>query len=122
MAESVIVKEKVVLVVGEQTRRGKEGQYTEKVVECEGKKYTIGKYSKDKVEIGKTYSFDLSKSEYNDKLYYWANLSNNRGESVPKSAMDVNSDEFKRSVFNYLKGLDRDKQIATIKYILDNLN
>jgi hypothetical protein len=122
MAESTIIREKVILLVEEQTRKGKEGQYTERVVECEGKKYTIGKNSRDKVEVGKTYEFNLSKSEYNDKLYYWANLANSKKEQPPKPSVDTDSTEFKNQVFSYLRGLDRQKQIATVKYILDNLN
>lgn len=119
MADSNVVNENVSLKVGEQTKKGKEGSYVEKVVEFNGKKYVLGKADKDKVKVGETYDFKLVKSEFNDKLYYWANLVNQKKEEAPAN---TGTDEFKTKVFSYLKKLDREKQIATVKYILDNLN
>ena len=116
---STIVNEKVTAKVEEVSKRGKEGSFKVKVVKFNSKEYTVGKEDKDSVKVGQTYDFKLSKSEYNDKLYYWANLiKQEQGEGSPEEGEDQ---AFKNQVFAYLKALPKDKKIATIEYILKTL-
>ena len=114
---STVVNEGIRAKVEEVSKRGKEGSYTAKVVKVEGKEYTIGKDDKEKVKTGQEYEFKLTKSEYNDKLYYWANLI--QKDSQPAQAQ--NADEFKRQVFAWLDSLPKEQRVATIKYLVDQL-
>ena len=118
---STVVNEKVTAKVEEVSKRGKEGSYKVKVVKFNNKEYTVGKEDKDSVKVGQTYDFKLSKSEYNDKLYYWANLVKQE-QSGDKAEEGGSEDQaFKNQVFAYLKALPKDKKIATINYILNTL-
>ena len=115
---STVVAEKVLAKVVEVTKRGKEGSYQEKVVEYNGKNYSVGKNSKDKVKVGQEYEFKLSKSEYNDKLYYWANLleeNQSSSESSGKSG-ELTSKEF----FDYWDNLPAENQKKAFKYFFEN--
>lgn len=119
MASTVVV-EKVLAKVEEVNKRGKEGTYTAKVVKYNGKEHTVSKDDKDKVKAGVEYNFKLTKSEYNDKLYYWANLIEDK--TSPESGSSEQSDEdFKKKVFAYLDGLDKEKKKSVINYLLKKL-
>lgn len=116
---STPVKENVVCQVIQVTRRGPQGQYKDKAVQYNGKDYIVGKNDRDDVEVGKQYSFNLSKSEYNDKLYYWANLvkdedSDERGNSSSK-------DQRKKEGFSWLNSLTKEEKKKVIVYLLDKV-
>lgn len=116
---STVVNESVMAKVEEVSKRGKEGNYSAKVVKVGGKEYTVSKDDKDKVKVGQEYEFKLTKSEYNDKLYYWANLiQKEQGQGQQPAA---NSDEFKKQVFSYLDGLSKEQKVLTIKYLVDRI-
>lgn len=116
---STPVKENVICQVIQVTRRGPQGQYKDKAVQYNGKDYIVGKNDRDDVEVGKKYSFNLSKSEYNDKLYYWANLvkeevSNGEGNSS-------NRDQRKKEGFSWLNSLTKEEKKKVIIYLLDKV-
>lgn len=116
---STPVKENVICQVIQVTRRGPQGQYKDKAVQYNGKDYIVGKNDRDDVEVGKKYSFNLSKSEYNDKLYYWANLvkdkvSNEEGNSS-------NGDQRKKEGFSWLNSLTKEEKKKVIIYLLDKV-
>lgn len=116
---STPVKENVICQVIQVTRRGPQGQYKDKAVQYNGKDYIVGKNDRDDVEVGKKYSFNLSKSEYNDKLYYWANLikdkvSNEEGNSS-------NRDQRNKEGFSWLNSLTKDEKKKVIIYLLDKV-
>jgi hypothetical protein len=115
---STVVYESVLAKVEEVSKRGKEGSYTAKVVKFNSKEYTVSKDDKDKVKVGQEYEFKLTKSEYNDKLYYWANLiqKENKQDNQPG-----NPDEFKKQVFAYLDNLPKEQKVLTIKYLVDRI-
>ena len=114
---STVVNESIIAKVEEITKKGKEGSYKAKVVKVEGKDYTVSKNDSEKVKVGQEYEFKLTKSEYNDKLYYWANLI--QKESQADNTKD--QDEFKREVFAWLDSLPKEQRVATIKYLIDKL-
>ena len=114
---STVVNDSVIAKVEEVSKRGREGSYTVKVVKVEGKEYTVSKDDKDKVKVGQEYEFKLTKSEYNDKLYYWANLI----QKEDKPGQSSSSDDFKKQVFNWLDNLPKEQKVKTIKYLIDQL-
>lgn len=116
---STIVVEKILAKVEEVSKRGREGTYKAKVVKVNGKEWTISKDDKDSVEVGKEYNFKLSKSEYNDKLYYWANLI--ADEKPSASSNNTTDDDFKKQVFAWLSALDKDKKKSVITYLLEKI-
>lgn len=122
---STTVKENYIGTVSLAERRGKEGKFQVKVVSYDGKDYEVGKTYKDQVEVGGEYVFNLSKSEYNDKLYYWANLVTKRSQDKPaenkSSSVNIGDDEAKKQAFNYLNSLDKEHKISVIKYLLDRI-
>ena len=115
---STVVNESVVAKVEEVSKRGKEGNYTAKIVKFNSKEYTVSKDDRDKVKVGQEYEFKLTKSEYNDKLYYWANLVQKENRQDNQSS---NSDEFKKQVFAYLDNLPKEQKVLTIKYLVDRI-
>lgn len=119
MASTVVV-ENVRAKVEEVSKRGKEGSYKAKVVKVNNKEWTISKDDKDRVNVGQEYDFKLSKSEYNDKLYYWANLISNESSDSGQSSIEV-EDELKKKVFDYLNSLDKDKKKSVIDYLLKRI-
>lgn len=116
---STVVNESVVAKVEEVSKRGKEGNYTAKVVKFNSKEYTVSKDDKDKVKVGQEYEFKLTKSEYNDKLYYWANLVQKETKQDQQSG--PSPDEFKKQVFAYLDSLPKEQKVLTIKYLVDRI-
>lgn len=116
---STAVKENVVGQVIQVTRRGPQGQYKEKVVQYNGKDYVVGKNDRDSVEVGKKYSFNLSKSEYNDKLYYWANLV--KDENSDEGGNSPSSDQRKKEGFSWLNSLTKEEKKKVIIYLLDKV-
>lgn len=116
---STAVKENVVGQVIQVTRRGPQGQYKEKVVQYNGKDYVVGKNDRDSVEVGKKYSFNLSKSEYNDKLYYWANLV--KDEDSDEGGNSPSSDQRKKEGFSWLNSLTKEEKKKVIVYLLDKV-
>lgn len=118
MASTVVV-ENVRAKVEEVSKRGKEGSYKAKVVKVNGKEWSVSKDDKDKVKVGQEYNFKLSKSEYNDKLYYWANLIAEEGSGSGQSEID--DGEFKKKVFDWLSKLDKDKKKSVITYLLERI-
>ena len=116
---STPVKENVVGQVIQVTRRGPQGQYKEKVVQYNGKDYVVGKNDRDSVEVGKKYSFNLSKSEYNDKLYYWANLV--KDEDSDEGGNSPSSDQRKKEGFSWLNSLTKEEKKKVIIYLLDKV-
>ena len=115
---STVVNESVIAKVEEVSKRGKEGTYKSKVVKVNGKEYTVGKDDKDKVKVGQEYEFKLSKSEYNDKLYYWANLveSDKKDQGESQGSQSITSKEF----FDYWDNLPMDNQKKAFKYFFEN--
>lgn len=116
---STLIEESVRLTVEEVEKRGKEGRYKEKAVKYSGKTYTVSKNDRDSVKVGKAYNFSLSKSEYNDKLYYWANLvkdesSEKGGEGSSSEGMDS------KLFFDYWNGLTAERQMKALKYFINN--
>lgn len=116
---STPVKENVVGQVIQVTRRGPQGQYKEKVVQYNEKDYVVGKNDRDSVEVGKKYSFNLSKSEYNDKLYYWANLV--KDEDSDEGGNSPSSDQRKKEGFSWLNSLTKEEKKKVIVYLLDKV-
>lgn len=116
---STPVKENVVCQVIQVTRRGPQGQYKDKAVQYNGKDYIVGKNDRDEVEVGKEYSFNLSKSEYNDKLYYWANLV--KDEDSSKRSNSSSSDQRKKEGFSWLNSLTKEEKKKVIIYLLDKV-
>ena len=114
---SNVVEEKVSLQVVEVEKRGKEGKYKEKAVKYKDKTYTVGKKDKDSVKVGKTYEFTLTKSEYNDKLYYWANLVESEGKKEEGSS---SSNMDSKAFFDYWAKLSPENQKKAFKYFFDN--
>ena len=115
---STVVNESVVAKVEEVSKRGKEGNYTAKVVKFNSKEYTVSKDDKDKVKVGQEYEFKLTKSEYNDKLYYWANLVQ---KETKQDQQPEGSEDFKKQVFAYLDNLPKEQKVLTIKYLVDRI-
>jgi hypothetical protein len=113
---STVVQESVVAKVEEVSKKGREGTYKAKVIKFNSKEYTVSKDDKEKVQVGQEYEFKLTKSEYNDKLYYWANLI--QKEVKQDSQSQVGSEDFKKQVFSYLDSLSKENKIATIEYLL----
>lgn len=116
---STSVKENVVCQVIQVTRRGPQGQYKDKAVQYNGKDYIVGKNDRDEVEVGKEYSFNLSKSEYNDKLYYWANLV--KDEDSGKRGNSSSGDQRKKEGFSWLNSLTKEEKKKVIVYLLDKV-
>lgn len=116
---STPVKENVVCQVIQVTRRGSQGQYKDKAVQYNGKDYIVGKNDRDDVEVGKKYSFNLSKSEYNDKLYYWANLV--KGEDSSEGGNSPSKDQRKKEGFSWLNSLTKEEKKKVIVYLLDKV-
>ena len=116
---STPVKENVVCQVIQVTRRGPQGQYKDKAVQYNGKDYIVGKNDRDEVEVGNEYSFNLSKSEYNDKLYYWANLV--KDEDSSKRSNSSSSDQRKKEGFSWLNSLTKEEKKKVIIYLLDKV-
>lgn len=115
---STAVKDNVVGQVIQVTRRGPQGQYKEKVVQYNGKDYVVGKNDRDEVEVGKKYTFNLFKSEYNDKLYYWANLAKDEDSG---SMGDSSKDQRKKEGFSWLNSLTKEEKKKVIVYLLDKV-
>lgn len=115
---STVVNESVIAKVEEVSKRGKEGSYTVKVVKFNSKEYTVSKDDKDKVKVGQEYEFKLTKSEYNDKLYYWANLVQKETKQDQQSGAQ---EDFKKQVFAYLDNLPKEQKVLTIKYLVDRI-
>lgn len=61
-----------------------DGKFGPQVVH-NGNFYQVGSFSKDRVEVGKTYDFILEEKEYGGKIIRWANL--------PKKIADGPEDE-----------------------------
>ena len=118
---STVVNENVTAKVEEVSKRGKEGNYTEKVVKFEGKDYTVSKGDREKVKTGSEYSFKLTKSEYNDKLYYWANLIVKEDKKTQESGDHKDPDEIKKQAFAWLNGLSKEEKVAVVKYLVDRI-
>lgn len=118
MASTVVV-ESIRAKVEEVSKRGKEGSYKAKVVKVNGKEWSVSKDDKDKVKVGQEYDFKLSKSEYNDKLYYWANLISEG--SSDSGQLEIDEGEFKKKVFDWLSKLDKDKKKQVINYLLERI-
>lgn len=116
---STPVKENVVCQVIQVTRRGPQGQYKDKAVQYNGKDYIVGKNDRDDVEVGKKYSFNLSKSEYNDKLYYWANLV--KDEDPDERGNSSSKDQRKKEGFSWLNSLTKEEKKKVIVYLLDKV-
>lgn len=115
---STPIKENVVGQVVQVTRRGPQGQYKEKVVQYNGKDYVVGKNDRDSVEVGGKYTFNLSKNEYNDKLYYWANLVKEGGSD---NKDDSSKDQRKKEGFSWLNSLTKEEKKKVIVYLLDKI-
>lgn len=115
---STVVSESITAKVEEVSKRGKEGSYKSKVVKFNNKEYTVSKDDKDKVKVGQEYLFKLTKSEYNDKLYYWANLieSDKKDEGESQGSSGITSKEF----FDYWDSLPMDNQKKAFKYFFEN--
>ena len=115
---STVVQESIIAKVEEVSKRGKEGTYKVKVVKFNNKEYSVSKDDKDSVKVGQEYEFKLTKSEYNDKLYYWANLietgKKESGES--QSSPTFTSKDF----FDYWDNLPMDNQKKAFKYFFEN--
>lgn len=118
MSTSTVINEDILAEVVEVTQRGRGGSYQNKVVQVNGKDHVVSKNDKDKVQVGKSYHFRLTKSEYNDKLYYWANLIEDK---EPESSSEKSEDDFKRQAFAWMKKLDTEKKKEIIKYLLDRI-
>lgn len=121
---STVVEEDIVGKVVQVKKKGKEGEYQAKVVQYKNKDYEVGKNYKDQVTVGKEYHFKLTKSEFNDKLYYWANLIEKGLKSegdTPNQSETPAEDTLKKQVFKYLEGLDKDKKKAVINYLIERL-
>lgn len=116
MASTTVV-ESIKAKVEEVSKKGREGSYKVKVVKANGKEWTVSKDDKDSVKVGQEYNFKLSKSEYNDKLYYWANLL--KSEEAPEDG--ESQDEFKSKVFKWLAALDTDQKKKVIVYLLERI-
>lgn len=124
MAQGTVVKEEVTAKVTEVSKRGREGSYKEKVVQFNGKDYTVGKNDKDKVKVGREYDFKLTKSEYNDKLYYWANLiseGSNDGGNQSGSNNRKNSGDNDGIDWDGLKALNTVKKVKLAKWLLEQV-
>lgn len=119
MANSTVINEDVVAKVVQIEKRGKEGSYKELAVKVNGKDHVISKNDKSKVKVGQEYHFKLTKSEYNDKLYYWANLIDNNEDSGSGSSGE--GDDFKKQVFSWLNKLSTEEKKKTISYLLERL-
>ena len=113
---STVVNESIVAKVEEVSKRGKEGNYTAKVVKFNSKEYTVSKDDKDKVKVGQEYEFKLTKSEYNDKLYYWANLVQKESQGEQPDKTGITSKDF----FGYWDNLPMDNQKKAFKYFFEN--
>lgn len=124
MAADTIV-ESVELEVQSEKRKGQGGKdYDTLFVEHKGKKWTIGKKSADHVKKGNTYDFNLQKSEWNDKIYYWANLNEDVDDkSEKKDKADDDKKDSSNGVTNtqvveYFKALPMSKKISMLQYLL----
>lgn len=117
MAEDV---KSIKLKVEEEKRKGRNGDYTTKVVKDQGKTWTVSKKDQDAVKVGYTYDFSLAKSEYNDSIYYWANLlssSDVRSEESSSSSSKITNKE----VVAYFNALDKDAKKKMIAYLVEQL-
>lgn len=117
MAENV---ESIRLTVEEEKRKGRSGDYTVKVVKSQGKTWTVGKKDQENVKVGQEYTFSLQKSEYNDSIYYWANLAKDdskKGEEGSSNSAGITN----KDVVSYFKALDKDAQKKMIAYLVDLL-
>lgn len=117
--------DRISLVVESEKRKGRNGDYTVKVVKHNGKSWTVGKKGQDKVEVGGTYPFKLEKSEYNDQIYYWANLIEDETEK-PDKKPEQKPEQPSSAITNtqfvaYFKSLDKEKKITALKYLLDQM-
>ena len=122
MANKTVVVEDSLAEVVLVEKRGKEGPYKAKVVKVNNKDWVVSKNDKDKVKVGQKYHFELSKSEYDDKLYYWANLiDGGEGDDSKNSNSSVNDQDFKKKVFSWLNNLSPEEKKKTIIYLLEKL-
>lgn len=115
MAENV---KQISLVVEEETRKGREGDYKVKVVKNQDKSWTVGKKYQDKVEVGKTYTFELQKSEYKDQIYYWANLIESQQQPTQSDAAQSQQIITNTQVVEYFKNLDATAKKNMIQYLV----
>ena len=115
---STVVLESLSAKVEEVSKKGREGSYKVKVVKANGKEWSVSKDDKDKVQVGREYNFKLSKSEYNDKLYYWANLIKSENTDIQDLE---DGDEFKQKVFSWLKNLSYEEKKKVIIYLIDKM-
>ena len=99
------------------------GKVDRKVVKHNGKIWTVGKKGRDKVEVGKSYNFDLEKSEYNDKIYYWANLVESETNSNTGDGSTSASDEktVKSNFMTWFDSQSQNKKIEVITVLLGHL-
>ena len=118
MAENV---ESIVLKVEEETRKGRNGDYTVKVVKSQEKTWTVGKKDVDLVKVGQTYTFNLQKSEYNDTIYYWANLTKDQKASVSEEASSSSTKITNKDVVAYFDSLDKEAQKSMIWYLIERV-
>ena len=113
---STVVEEKVSAKVVEVEKRGKEGKYKEKAVKYNDKTFIVSKKDKDSVKVGETYEFSLTKSEFNDKLYYWANLKIEKKAEGEEPSKGMDSKAF----FDYWSTLPAENQKKAFKYFFEN--
>lgn len=109
----------IVLKVETETRKRRDGDQQVLVVKHKGKSWTVSKNNLDSVEVGKSYDFNLVKSEWKDSLYYWANLNEPSGQE--SKATETSEEISNREFFDYFKSFTRDQKIKAIKYFIDQI-
>lgn len=121
MAETI--EESVRLVVEEEERKGRNGKYSVKIVRYKGKVWTVGKKETDKVDVGGKYEFKLVKNEYNDQIYYWANLAetDDDGDETPNKSKPSDFDKVKKDFIKYFESQSLEKQKQILGVLLEKL-
>lgn len=118
---SKVVKENVKAKVVTVTKRGREGQYKAKAIQVDGKDWMIGKRDDDKVKVGNEYLFNLVKNEYNDKLYYFANLVKDGEDGGEEDSTSGEDENFKKRVFGWIRTLSFEEKKKLFNYLFDIL-
>lgn len=121
MAADTIV-ESIQLEVLSEKRKGQGGKdYETLYVEYNGKKWTVGKKSSDRVKRGEKYDFNLQKSEWKDKIYYWANLNDDSGseEAPRKDEPSQGPGEVTNTqIVEYFRALSLEKKLRMLQYLI----
>lgn len=120
MAADTIV-ESIELMVESEKRKGQGGkEFNTLIVKHNGKIWTVGKKSADSVKEGETYNFNLQKSEWKDKIYYWANLNNS--DEKPKKENNIENgtacEITNTRVVEYFKKLTLQKKLRMLQYLI----